>query len=68
MWGRWSLRNNLTKTFISSNPAELGKLFRDDRIEIISIKDFPLPDEEKVCKFRFIFRFILLGRRFSSIS
>ena len=47
MWGRWSLRNNLTKTFISSNPAELGKLFRDDRIEILSIKDFPLPDEEE---------------------
>jgi len=46
------LRNNLTKTFISSNPAELGKLFRDDRIEILNIKDFPLPDEEEeVCVF-----------------
>lgn len=64
MWGRWALRNNLTKTFISSKPSALGRLFRDTRIEITDIIEFPLDPDDRVSKIfpNFLFVFKCLER------
>uniref|UniRef100_A0A183CST9 DNA-directed DNA polymerase n=1 Tax=Globodera pallida TaxID=36090 RepID=A0A183CST9_GLOPA len=37
LWGRFALRNRLTKTEIIDNHADLAKLLNDDKIEISSI-------------------------------
>ena len=65
MWGRWGLRNNLTKTLTSSKPAEIGRLFQDERVEVIGIKEFPLPEDELPVKkiVQFSKNAIILGRR-----
>jgi len=46
MWGRWGLRNNLTKTLISNKTHEIGRMFHDERIEVVGIKEFPIPKDE----------------------
>ncbi|KAL3098458.1 hypothetical protein niasHS_000050 [Heterodera schachtii] len=37
LWGRFALRNRLTKTEIVDNDADLGKLLNDDKIELSSL-------------------------------
>ncbi|KAL3072343.1 hypothetical protein niasHT_030500 [Heterodera trifolii] len=37
LWGRFALRNRLTKTEIVDNNADLGKLLNDDKIELSSL-------------------------------
>ncbi|KAL3080203.1 hypothetical protein niasHT_035723 [Heterodera trifolii] len=37
LWGRFALRNRLTKTEIVDNDADLGKLLNDDKTEISSL-------------------------------
>ena len=47
MWGRWSLRNNLTKSEITNDPATVSRLLNDDRIEIVNIRTVPIREDEE---------------------
>ena len=48
MWGRWSLRNNLTQTEITRDPAMVSRLLNDDRLEITNVRIVPTRDDEEI--------------------
>ena len=45
LWGRFSLRNNLTKTVITSDPAKIANLIYDHKLEILNIREL-IPENE----------------------
>jgi hypothetical protein len=39
-WGRWGLRNNLTKDLVTGNPVELHRLLNDPKVECGAVEMF----------------------------
>ena len=62
MWGRWSLRNTLSKTLIHKDPTIINRMIWDDKIQIQSVRRIRKTATRREVFIGLFIKLIFLGR------